>query len=212
MLALQTRSHTDQALLTLLINQLPYSAVALFDRDLRILCSGGELLPALGVHRDIQGQQVCDLFEPDRADLVTRWFMDALRGETIQTTWPLNERLLSITVRPVSGASIDMQPLGAVIVQDIQPFTRMQTDELREEHKRAAVLKDLELMQTKAQVIERILHEFRNPLASVASSAEILNKYGDAMPAAKQHEHIERISSEVHRLAGILDNILTLFA
>lgn len=213
MLGLHGTPRTDQALLRLLLNHLPHCAAAIFDRDLRIVCAGGELLPALGVTADIEGKYVSELFEPDRADLVTRWFMSALQGEAMHTTWPFNEeRLLSITVRPVRGAKGDNQPLGAVIVQTVQPVSSAQTNELREEHKRASMLKDLELMQTKARIIERILHEFRNPLATVASSAELLRAYGDAMPDEKRNEHVERISSEAHRLAHILDDILTLFS
>lgn len=213
MLGLQSTTRTNQTALRLLLNHLPHSAAALFDRDLRIVCAGGELMPALGVSAELEGMLVSELFEPDRADLVTRWFMSALQGETMHTTWPFKEdRLLSITVRPVRGAKLDNEPFGMVVVQDIQPLTSVQTNELREEHKRVSVMKDLELMQTKARIIERILHEFRNPLASVASSADILDKYGDSMPSEKRREHVERISDEVHRLAGILDDILTLFA
>ena len=138
--------------------------------------------------------------------------MSALQGESMTTTWPLQERLLYITVRPIRSTQADNQPLGAVIVHDVQSISSAQTDELREEHKRASIMKDLELMQTKARIIERILHEFRNPLATVASSADILNKYGDSMPSEKRRDHVNRISSEVHRLASILDDILTLFS
>lgn len=212
MLGLQSSTRTDHTLLRLLLNHLPHSAAAMFDRDLRIIVAGGEMLPILMPNADIQGKQVSELFEADRADLVTRWFIAALQGDTTQVTWPLNERLLSITVRPVRGAHIDNQPVGAVIVQDVKAMTSAHTDELREEHRRASVMKDLELMQTKARVIERILHEFRNPLASVASSADILDKYSDTMPSEKRREHVERISADAHRLAGILDDILTLLS
>lgn len=212
MLGLQNATRTDQSLIRLLLDHVPNSAAALFDRDLRVICAGGELLPALSSGTDVQGKLVSELFNPDRADMVTRWFMSALHGETMSTTWPLQERLLYITVRPIRCTQAEPQPLGAVIVHDVQSISSAQTDELREEHKRASVMKDFELMQTKARVIERILHEFRNPLASVASSADILNKYGDAMPSEKRRDHVNRIGSEVHRLASILDDILTLFS
>lgn len=212
MLGLHSTTRVDNALLRLLLNHLPHSAAALFNRDLRLICVGGELLPALGLGPDTEGRLVSELFDPESADRMTRWFMGALQGETMHTTWPIGDRLLNITVQPVRGTNVESQPIGVCIVQDLQALTEAQTNALREEHERASVMKDLELMQTKARVIERILHEFRNPLASVASSADILNKYGDSMPDEKRHEHTERISSDAHRLADILDDILTLLS
>jgi signal transduction histidine kinase len=212
MLGLQNTIRADQSLLRLLLNHLPHCAAALFDRDLRIVCAGGELLSTFGFGPDTEGRLVTEIFNPERAEMLTHWFVTALQGETMNTTWPYADKVLNIKVRPVRGASIGTQPLGVCIVQDLQALTAAQADELREEHNRASVLKDLELMQTKARVIERILHEFRNPLASVASSADILNKYGDSIPDEKRQEHIERIIGEAHRLAGILDDILTLFS
>ena len=210
MLGLQNTSRVEQSFLRLLLNHLPHSAAALFDRDLRFICVGGELLPALGLGADTEGRLVSELFDPETADRMTRWFISALQGETMHTTWPIGDKLLNITVQPVRGANVNSQPVGVCIVQDMQALTEAQAEELRAEHMRACVLKDLDLMQTKARVIERILHEFRNPLASVASSADILTQYGDSMPDEKRHEHIERISSDAHRLADILDDILTL--
>lgn len=212
MLGLQSNPRTDQMLLRVLFNHLPHSAAALFDRDLRFIFVGGELLPAIGMSAEIEGKLVSELFDPELVDRLTRWFMTALRGEMVHTTWPIGEKLLNITVRPVRAVAADHQPLGVCIVQDLQGLTTVQTNELREEHQRASVMKDLELIQTKARVVERILHEFRNPLATVASSAEILDKYGDVMPDEKRREHVARISSEVYRLSSILDDILTLLA
>ena len=212
MLGLHNTPRVDHSLLRLLLNHLPHSAAALFNRDLRFICAGGELLPALGLKSEVEGRLVSELFDPEAADRLTRWCMQALQGETMHTTWPIGDRLLNITIQPVHSTKVESQPIGVCIVQDLQALTEAQTNELREEHKRASVLKDLELMQTKARVIERILHEFRNPLASVASSADILREYGDSMPEEKRHEHVARISNDAHRLAGILDDILTLLA
>lgn len=211
MMGLLNSTRSEQTLLRLLFSHLPHSAAALFDKDLRLICVGGELLPAIGIQPESEGRLLTEVFEPEPADMLTHWFVAALRGETMHTTWPYDERLLNITVRPVHGG-LDGQPLGVCIVQDIQALTAAQASELREEHQRASVLKDLELMQTKARVIERILHEFRNPLATVASSADILGQYGDAMPEDKRREHIARINGGARRVAAILDDILTLFA
>jgi signal transduction histidine kinase len=211
MTGLTTSTRSEPTLLRLLFNNLPNSAAALFDRDLRIVCAGGDLLPGIGITPEAEGRTVAELFDPERADMLTHWFMPALQGQTVVTTWPYADKLLNITVRPVINGAGAM-PLGVVIVQDLKALTGAQADELREEHQRASVRKDLELMQTKARLIERILHEFRNPLASVASSADILTQYGDSMPAEKRHQHVTRISGEAHRLAEILDDILTLLA
>lgn len=211
MFAVNKPVRAEQSLFHLLLNNLPNSAAALFDDSLRIVIAGGELLPSLELGADIEGRHVAELFSAPETDLITRWFAAALNGVPTVMAWPWRDKLLNITIRRVTAEGVK-PVLGIVAVQDLRALTAEQSARLDEEYERATVTKDLEVMQTKARLIERILHEFRNPLAAAGSSAELLDSYGDAMPAEKRRKHVRIINAEVHRLAAILDDILTLLS
>ena len=156
--------------------------------------------------RKVRNRDAADLLGVSEAELLARWLATALSGQPLTTTWLLGEKMLSVTVRRVQAYGTPSY--AAMFVQEMQAPSAAQQDEPQ----RATVVKDLETAQIRARLIERILHEFRNPLAAVASSAEILERYGQSMTNDRREKHVARIGEEIHRLSEILDNILTLFS
>jgi K+-sensing histidine kinase KdpD len=53
-------------------------------------------------------------------------------------------------------------------------------------------------------------HEFRTPLAVIASSASILNDFGDRLHEEKKRHHLNCIQTYVKLMTQLLDNILLL--
>jgi signal transduction histidine kinase len=51
-------------------------------------------------------------------------------------------------------------------------------------------------------------HEFRTPLATILSSAELLKYYGDRLPAEEKTAVIQSIESSVQRMTHMLDRVL----
>ncbi|MBK8137923.1 MAG: hypothetical protein IPK52_19270 [Chloroflexi bacterium] len=211
MFAINQPVRAEISLYRLLINNLPNSAAALFDDTLRIIIAGGDLMPLFGLPGDIEGRHVSEIFNPQENELLSHWFVAALTGTPTATVWPSGDKVFNITVRRLSTAP-GTPALGIVVVQDLHALTAEQSARLDEKYERASIAKDLEMIQTKARVIERILHEFRNPLAAAGSSADLLDSYGDAMPAEKRRKHVRVINEEIHRIAAILDDILTVIS
>jgi len=73
-----------------------------------------------------------------------------------------------------------------------------------------ALSKEKELNEIKTRFISTTSHEFRTPLTSVLSSAELMHKYGKKWSENKINEHIERIRRSVDYLVKLLDDILTI--
>ena len=70
--------------------------------------------------------------------------------------------------------------------------------------------KEKELNEMKSRFISTTSHEFRTPLTSVLSSAELLQKYAAKWSDDKKNQHLNRIQKSVDYLTKLLDGVLTL--
>jgi len=64
-----------------------------------------------------------------------------------------------------------------------------------------------EEQEWKAQISSKISHEFRTPMSTILSSAELLEIYGDRLDEAKRLEHLKRIQDAVLHMTKILNTI-----
>ncbi len=77
-----------------------------------------------------------------------------------------------------------------------------------EDETRVALNRQRELNELRSRFVSMASHEFRTPLASILSSAELLKDYGDRLPAEDKLEVIQTIESGVHRMTGMLERVL----
>jgi len=86
------------------------------------------------------------------------------------------------------------------------------TKELRasEQKLKVALSKEKELGQLKSRFVSMASHEFRTPLSSILSSAELLGMYLESGRHEKCGRNINRIKNSVRNLTGILNDFLSL--
>jgi len=77
-----------------------------------------------------------------------------------------------------------------------------------EEDIRHALEKERELNELKSRFVAMTSHEFRTPLATILLSAELLERYGEDMPAAEKLELFDSVRTGVERMAKMLDDVL----
>ncbi|MEP6845390.1 MAG: PAS domain-containing sensor histidine kinase, partial [Panacibacter sp.] len=70
--------------------------------------------------------------------------------------------------------------------------------------------KEKELNDIKSRFVSMASHEFRTPLSTVLSSAELIEKYEKAEEQDKRNRHINKIKNSVTQLNGILEDFLSL--
>lgn len=110
-----------------------------------------------------------------------------------------------LTVTPIPGSDRPNQIMGFAGVQhDIS--LRKQA----EEDMRRALEKEKELGELKSRFISMTSHEFRTPLTTILSSAEMLEHYGARWAEEKKLTHIQRIKSSVQNMTRLLDDVLIL--
>lgn len=81
---------------------------------------------------------------------------------------------------------------------------------LAEDDMRRALSKEKDLNRLRSQFISMTSHEFRTPLASILTSSELLEHYGDRWPREKSMTHHKRIQSSVQHIIRLMDDVLIL--
>ncbi|WP_413172705.1 PAS domain S-box protein [Anabaena azotica] len=79
-----------------------------------------------------------------------------------------------------------------------------------EQELRTALEKEKELNELKSRFISMTSHEFRTPLSTILSSAELLEHYHQRWTEEKLLIHLRRIQTAVHRMTEMLDDILVI--
>ncbi|MCL4798392.1 MAG: PAS domain S-box protein [Burkholderiales bacterium] len=79
-----------------------------------------------------------------------------------------------------------------------------------EESMRVALEKQRELSDLKSRFVSMTSHEFRTPLATILSSAELLRDYGERLAPGERTELLGSIRNSVRRMAGMLDQVLVI--
>jgi PAS domain S-box-containing protein len=75
---------------------------------------------------------------------------------------------------------------------------------------RKSLDRERELNELKSRFVSMASHEFRTPLSSILSSAELISAYTQTGQQEKREKHIKRIISSVKNMTGILNDFLSL--
>lgn len=86
------------------------------------------------------------------------------------------------------------------------------TMELRQSESklRVSLEKEKELGELKSRFVSMASHEFRTPLSSILSSANLIGRYEKTEEHEKRMKHVNRIESSVRNLTMILNDFLSL--
>jgi signal transduction histidine kinase len=72
----------------------------------------------------------------------------------------------------------------------------------------AALHQEQELSELRNSFLSLVSHEFRTPLTTIRSSAELLDRYKNRLSDEKKQTHHQRIQSAVDRMTQLLDEVL----
>ena len=107
------------------------------------------------------------------------------------------------------GRVVERDPNGRVIRMtginvDIDNRKRAEAELL------AAMQREKELSEMKSKFVSTASHEFRTPLATMLSSAELLEHYSDGLSPAEKLNLLQTIQSGAKRMSEMIDDVLTL--
>jgi signal transduction histidine kinase len=77
-----------------------------------------------------------------------------------------------------------------------------------DEDMRAALTRQLELNALRSRFVSMTSHEFRTPLATIMSSAELLRYYGDRLSSDDKLDSLVSIEAAVQRMTRMLERVM----
>jgi PAS domain S-box-containing protein len=121
---------------------------------------------------------------------------------------------ISENVRAVCNSSGELLYYEGT-VQDItkrkqaeESYLRVQVAEAAKEEVCKALEKEKELGLLKSRFVSMTSHEFRTPLTTILSSAELLQIYGDRWTQEKKLKHLLQIQTAVKHMTHLLNDVL----
>ncbi len=136
-----------------------------------------------------------------------RGYATMATGAPWSTEWELLRRDGSTLWTQILGRSLDpAQPQAGSIWTLVDITARKKA----EAEVRAALEKQRELNELKSRFVSMTSHEFRTPLATILSSAELMKYYGERLPGSERAELLSNIEKAVGRMTGMLNDVLLL--
>ena len=150
---------------------------------------------------DILGKSITQVFPKDVGQAlmtcVTR-ALDSHEMQVIEYQLSLNHRQLDYEAR--IAVSTENEVLA--IIRDITERKRAEADI------RNALEKEKQLNELKSRFVSMASHEFRTPLATILSSAELVDHYGHKWGQDKQKKHLKKIQQSVKHMTELLNDVL----
>ena len=198
---------TTEAMLHALVSDFPSGVVSIFDVEMRHVLVGGETADQLEFDLPRMVGKTPSEYRPgDKSDRLEVLIRRTLKGEAVRGLEYDGDRTTLVISTPIYDH--DRELVGAIVVgQDVTDLVMLQEEKFAQERARAILEREVATSRARSSIIEQVLHEVRNPLASLSSSVEMLQRYDDRMNSEKRADHLHRIYLEVRALAKTLSQL-----
>jgi signal transduction histidine kinase len=126
--------------------------------------------------------------------------MAEYRIKTLAGGWVWSLSRGRVVERDAEGRAVRMTGVNV----DIDDRKRAEVELL------AAMQREKELSEMKSKFVSTASHEFRTPLATMLSSAELLEHYSESLGAEEKRNLLQTIQASAKRMSEMIDDVLTL--
>ncbi len=194
----------SQQLYMQIARNFPNGIISVFDRKLNYVFVEGQELEKLGVTSD-------DLFGTpylDRLPEITRTevqekLMNSFSNGGLQFEVEWDDQVFEMTTVPLLQE--DEQTIQILVVE-----RNVTTERKVQEEMSVNLAKEKELNELKSRFVSMASHEFRTPLTTISSSAQLISRYTDEEGQIKREKHVNRILGNVKHLTSVLNDILSI--
>lgn len=155
---------------------------------------------------DLIGQPIIDRVHPDDREIVKAEIRKNLDQK--QPTGLMEQKLFRL-----DGTTINVEVAAAPFTYQQQAavqavFRDIGDRKKSEENLRQALENERELNELKSRIISTISHEYRTPLTTILSSAELLENYGEKLTQERKLRHLQRIQVSTKHLTDLVNDVL----
>lgn len=147
-----------------------------------------------------------EFIHPDDREMVLGNHLRRLRGEAVDNHYHFRVIHANGDIRWLEISAVVFEWLGAPATLNF--LTDVTLKRQVEQEIRTALERERELSELKSRFVAVASHEFRTPLAAILSSVELLDDYGDSLPAEERKEILGLIKTAVKRMNGMVEQVL----
>ncbi len=145
------------------------------------------------------------VFEEDRPILLEN-YMRRMRGEEVPNSYEFRIVLNSGLARIVELNTVMIQFVGKPATLNF--LTDITERKRAEEEIKRNLAKERELSDLRSRFISMASHEFKTPLTTIYSSAEILERYSERLTNEQKLKNLKRIQENVTHMTQLLNDVL----
>jgi len=147
-----------------------------------------------------------EMIHPEDRPRVLQNYLKRMRGEPTENHYDF--RVLSPRGEArwvtISAVKIDWEGKPATL----NFLTDADERKRAEEELRRAFAKERELSELKTRFVALASHEFKSPIATILSSVELLEDFGERLPEAQRREVMSLVKGALRRMTDMLDQVL----
>ena len=193
-----------QLLMDAIAGNFPEGIIGIINRDFKYIYLGGRELSKLGHEKnDLLGDNIFNNLSDEANEYAKPYLKKVFEGESAYFETKVKEDIYSVYAVPINKEERPI--LRALIV--IQNITKRKKEE---QVLVSALEQQKELTELKSRFVTLASHEFRTPLSTILSSADLVARYGEVGDKENYNKHINRIKSSVKSLNEILNEFLSL--
>ena len=188
-----------------LANYFPDMMVAAVDARYRLVFVDGDEWRTLGVRKEtVEGTAIeaVEGFSARWKSLMIEYTRRTLAGEHLSYEIHHRQQMYRVNTMPLRDDLPDPQVLFV--------FTNITEQKRTEMEMLNALKKERELGELKSRFVSMASHEFRTPLSTILSSANLIARQNEPGKEAQRLKNVERIKSSVKNLVDILNEFLSL--
>lgn len=147
-----------------------------------------------------------EMIHPEDRARVYENYVKRMRGEPTENHYDFRVLTPAGEARWVTISAIAIEWEGKPATLNF--FTDATARKQAEEDMQRALEKERELSELKTRFVALASHEFKSPIATILSSVELLEDFGERLPAGQRREVIGLVKSALGRMTDMLDQVL----
>ena len=198
-----------------LANYFPDMMVAAVDARYRMVFVDGDEWRTLGVRKEtVEGTTIeaVEGFSARWKSLIIEYTRRTLAGEHLSYEIRHRQQVYRVNTVPLRDDSSSNRepPFREPPFRALFVFTNITEQKRTEMEMLNALKKERELGELKSRFVSMASHEFRTPLSTILSSANLIARQNEPGQEDKRLKNVERIKSSVKNLVDILNEFLSL--